>query len=97
MQPKTAEVLVTAIADATAIAIDNRNKITALEFLLAKTDPTLFEEYTTNLEKCAPTRQHDLLIQLFQICKQSLLGISLVALTGHTSLRYFERVTIPEF
>ena len=50
MQAETARMLVDAIANALGIAIDNRNKITALEAVFQKRDPSLFQEYVATLD-----------------------------------------------
>jgi hypothetical protein len=51
MRSETAKVLVETISHALAIAVDNRNKITALESLIRDKNPILFQEYTKYLEK----------------------------------------------
>jgi hypothetical protein len=51
MNSDAAKVLVETITHALSIAIDSRNKITALERLIQKKNPTLFDEYTELLEK----------------------------------------------
>jgi len=45
MQAETAKALLEAVGNGLAIAIDNRNKITAFENLLAKHRHDLFQEY----------------------------------------------------
>ena len=58
MQAETAKMLVESISSVLAIAIDNRNKITALEIVLRKHDYNLNQEYEETLAKVrrnAPT------------------------------------------
>jgi hypothetical protein len=45
MESETAKALVGSIADALSIAIDNRNKLRAIELLLSKHRSDLFQEY----------------------------------------------------
>ena len=49
MQVETAKSLIEAIGNSLAIAIDNRNKLTAFENLLAKHRRDLFQEYEQEL------------------------------------------------
>jgi hypothetical protein len=51
MQSETAKILTDAVMNATDIAIDNRNKLTALELLLQERDPNLFQDYLDALQK----------------------------------------------
>jgi hypothetical protein len=51
MQTETARMLTKSVADATAIAIDNRNKLVALEAALQKYEPNLFQSYLKTLEE----------------------------------------------
>jgi hypothetical protein len=51
MQTETAKALIEALANNLVIAIDNRNKLTALEALLQEREPELFERYSKILEK----------------------------------------------
>jgi hypothetical protein len=51
MQTETASMLIHAIADATGIAIDNRNKLVALEDALREHTPDLFQTYVKKLEQ----------------------------------------------
>jgi hypothetical protein len=51
MQLEIAQMLTDAIANATAIAIDNRNKLAALEIALQKYEPNLFQGYLKDLEE----------------------------------------------
>jgi hypothetical protein len=51
MQLQAAQMLVSAIAEATTIAIDNRNKLAALEATLQKYEPNLFQTYSRTLDE----------------------------------------------
>jgi hypothetical protein len=51
MELEAAQMLVSAIAEATTIAIDNRNKLAALEVALQKHEPNLFEVYSDRLDE----------------------------------------------
>lgn len=51
MQTETARMLTEALATATGIAIDNRNKLAALEIALQKYEPNLFQAYLAALEE----------------------------------------------
>ena len=51
MDLEAAQMLVSAIAEATTIAIDNRNKLAALEVALQKYEPNLFQTYAKNLDE----------------------------------------------
>ena len=51
MQAETAKALVEALANNLGIAIDNRNKITALELALQKYEPDLFQSYVKSLDE----------------------------------------------
>ncbi|HTC63095.1 MAG TPA: hypothetical protein VK709_09655 [Candidatus Saccharimonadales bacterium] len=51
MQLEAAQMLVSAIAEATTIAIDNRNKLVALEVALQKYEPNLFQTYSKTLDE----------------------------------------------
>jgi len=51
VKSETAKVLVETISHALGIAVDNRNKITALESLIHDKNPALFQEYTECLER----------------------------------------------
>jgi hypothetical protein len=65
MQNETARMLTDAIANATDIAIDNRNKITAFEALLQKHNPNLFQEYSTALGKVRSNPPTSLVPEVF--------------------------------
>jgi hypothetical protein len=45
MKAETAKILIEAIENATSIAIDNRNRLTAFESLLQKQNASLFQDY----------------------------------------------------
>jgi hypothetical protein len=51
MQVETAKALVEALANCLNIAIDNRNKIAALELAIQKYEPNLFQAYVKILEE----------------------------------------------
>ncbi len=51
MDLEAAQMLVSAIAEATTIAIDNRNKLAALEAALQKYEPNLFQAYSKTLDE----------------------------------------------
>jgi|HubBroStandDraft_6_1064221.scaffolds.fasta_scaffold339709_1 hypothetical protein len=51
MKLATAQMLTNALANATSIAVENRNKLTVLEMLLQKRDPNLYQEYSAALDK----------------------------------------------
>lgn len=55
MQIETARMLTEAIATATSIAIDNRNKLAALEIAIKKYEPNLFQAYLKALEEVRRT------------------------------------------
>jgi hypothetical protein len=48
---EAAQMLVSAIAEATTIAIDNRNKLAALEVALQEFEPNLFQVYSKTLDE----------------------------------------------
>jgi hypothetical protein len=51
MRAETAQSLILAIGNAAKLAIDTRNKITALERVLEKEQPALYSAYQKELEK----------------------------------------------
>ena len=67
MKSETAKVLVETISHALGIAVDNRNKITALESLIHDKNPALFQEYTECLER---VRKHPQPKFSFQVLKR---------------------------
>jgi hypothetical protein len=51
MQLEAAQTLVSAIAEVMTIAIDNRNKLAAIEVALHKHEPNLFQTYSDALDE----------------------------------------------
>ncbi len=51
MQTEAAKALIESIVNVLSIAIDNRNKIAALELALQKYEPNMFQAYLKNLEE----------------------------------------------
>ena len=51
MQNDTARLLIDSISNALNIAVDNRNKLAALDAVLEKHDLSLFQEYSDTLDK----------------------------------------------
>ncbi|HEX3377351.1 MAG TPA: hypothetical protein VHS29_10855 [Candidatus Acidoferrales bacterium] len=51
MELESAQMLVAAIAEVTTIAIDNRNRLDALEVALQKYEPNLFQTYSKTLDE----------------------------------------------
>jgi hypothetical protein len=55
MKLTTAQMLTDALANTTSIAVENHNKLTVLETLLKKHNPTLFQEYSSILDNVRKT------------------------------------------
>jgi hypothetical protein len=51
LELESAQMLISAIAEATTIAIDNRNKLAALEIALQEYEPNFFQTYSTALDE----------------------------------------------